>query len=220
MSTRSTLDILAGTAATTETSTRAEVKAIPAPDQPLTSGNVTIIPYNAMYDPQASDFLRWMWSRMQEDDLVEYYFPGQKETGFAAFVRMMSGDAQVGLGVTNTTSDQWKDKVAGFISWTPLKLGTSNIAVAGLIFFREFWDHRTTDEAGQLALHYWFVERDDIDSVLGVCPSTHAVIARYNKRMGLHECGRLSNAHTFHGEPCDAVLFEITKQEWLTKGGV
>jgi len=28
-----------------------------------------------------------------------------------------------------------------------LHLGTASIAVAGLIFFREFWDHHTTDEA-------------------------------------------------------------------------
>src|SRR5882724_2890924 len=58
---------------------------------------IEFIPYNAIYDPQADSFLAWMWRRMQEDDLVELYFPGQKETGFATFVRLFSGDAQVAL---------------------------------------------------------------------------------------------------------------------------
>ncbi|SRR5258706_6285514 len=183
----------------------------------LSSHGVDIMPYNATHDPQSSSFLAWMWQRMQEDDLVDYYFPGQKETGFTTFVRMMSGDAQVGLVLNKCDSDQWKDKVAGFITWTPLHLGTASIAVAGLIFFREFWDKRTTDEAGALALKYWFTETE-VTHVLGVCPSLHVTIARYNKRMGLRETGRLTGAHIYKGEVCDAVLFEITKEEWIMRG--
>src|SRR6266705_1895765 len=60
-------------------------------------GAVHVIPYNATIDPQADAFLPWMWKRMQQDDLVDYYFPGQKDTGFATFVRLFSGDAQVAL---------------------------------------------------------------------------------------------------------------------------
>jgi len=58
---------------------------------------VRVVPYNALADPQADTFLAWMWKRMQEDDLFDYYFPGQKDTGFGAFVRLFSGDANVAL---------------------------------------------------------------------------------------------------------------------------
>lgn len=225
MSSRSLLDTLAGTTTPTmviaDNTTATRTTPITTPSLPISpsklSGiSVDIVPYNAVYDPQASDFLAWMWKKMQEDDLVDYYFPGQKETGYAQFVRMMSGDANVGLVVTKVDSDQWNDKVAGFISWTPMHLGSVTVAVAGFIFFRQFWDHHTTDDAGKVAFKFWFTETDS-DQVLGVCPSTHAAAVRYNKRIGLREVGRLLGAHLFKGEKCDAVLYVITKEAWAAQ---
>jgi len=187
------------------------------PQPASSSSTVRLIPYDARADKQAVDFLAWLWRKLQADDLVDYYFPGERETGYAMFVRMLSGDAEVGLVDTGADSNQWEDRIAGFISWTPLKLGTREMAVAGLIFFKKFWDHRTSYEAGQLALRYWFTQTK-VESVLGVCPAPHVLINRYNKRMGLHECGTLKGAHMLHGQVCDATLWEITKDEWLAKG--
>ena len=65
------------------------------------ASGVEVIPYNACLDPQADSFLPWLWKRMQDDDLVDYYFPGQRDTGFATFVRLFSGDAQVALFKTS-----------------------------------------------------------------------------------------------------------------------
>lgn len=214
----SMLDMLAGTSDTiTPISSGATSVAVPTPPTALKGANVALIPYNAVYDPQAADFLAWMWRRMQQDDLVDYYFPGQKETGYATFVRMMSGDAQVGIVKAATDSTQWDDIIAGFISWTPLTLGTRKMAVAGLVFFKKFWGHKVADEAGAMALRYWF-EDTDVESVLGVCPEPHHLISRYNERMGLHKCGTLKGAHVFRGSSCNATLWELTKDEWL-KGG-
>lgn len=204
----SMLDTLAGT---------------PPPDdrRPETTNgkaHVSFVPYDARLDSQASDFLAWLWRRMQNDDLVDYYFPGQKETGFATFVRMMSGDAQVALVVTDVDSNQWEDKIAGFITWTPAALGAANMAIGGFIFFRKFWDHATTAEAGIRAFHYWFeVMEKPFDVVLGVCPSLHKVALRYNARIGLKEIGRIPKAHLFKGETCDAVLVAMTRDEWMAR---
>jgi len=183
-----------------------------------THGNIRLVPYNAIYDPQADAFLAYMWQRLQRDDVVDYYFPGQKETGFATFVRMMSGDAQVALVITDATNGQWKDTVAGFVTWTPSHMGASEVIIAGFIFFREFWDHRTTDNTGAAAFDYWFTQTK-AQVVLGVCPALHMTALRYNKRIGLHEVGRIPQAHLYHGEPCDAVLVAITRNEWLARKG-
>ena len=173
---------------------------------------VELIPYNAIYDPQASDFLGWMWRQMQKDDLVDYYFPGQKETGFAVFVRMMSGEASVALVKIAGDSNQWGDRIGGFVSWSPLHLGASPCVIGGFLFFRRWWDHRTTDETARLIFRQWFEGGTKV--VLGVCPALHHAALRYNKRVGLREMGRIPMAHLYKGEVCDAVLVGITREEW------
>lgn len=185
----------------------------PPPVVAITSG-VRIVPYNANFDTQAFAMLPYLWTRMQKDDLVDYYFPGQKDTGFATFVRLMSGDANVALVVRDDESRQWDKTVCGFISWTTQAMGMSNVVIAGFNFFREFWDHKTTDAAGVAAFNFWFSGDQPAEVVLGSCPASHVVAMRYNKRVGLHETGRIPLAHLFKGERCDAVLFAITREEW------
>ena len=198
----SLLDTLAGTAP-------------PPPVVSLTPDNsVRIVPYNASYDTQAHAFLPYLWERMRRDDLVDYYFPGQKDTGFATFVRLMSGDAQVALVVRDDPSKQWDKTVVGFISWSTSMMGMSNVVIAGFNFFREFWDHHTTDAASVAAFNFWFSGDHPAEVVLGSCPATHVVAMRYNKRVGLREVGRIPLAHIFRNERCDAVLFAMTRDDW------
>lgn len=176
---------------------------------------VSVVLYDACLDPQADSFLPWLWKRMQDDDLVDYYFPGQKDTGFATFVRLFSGDAQVAIFKTDDERSQlWEDRIPGFITWTPSRMGASNMIIAGFIFFRKWWDHRTTDDAAQAAFTAWFSAEPKIDVVLGLCPSFHLTAMRYNKRVGLSEIGRIPRAHIYKGNPCDAVLFAITREQW------
>lgn len=208
----SLLDTLAGTTSTAS----ATVTVTPLPSTSSHTG-VRVVPYDARLDTQADAMLSWMWQRMRDDDLVDYYFPGQKDTGFATFVRLFSGDAQVALFVTDATTHQWEDTIAGFITWTVQRWGASDVIVAGFIFFRKFWDHHTTDDAATEAFKHWFTETQ-AQVVLGVCPATHATAMRYNKRIGLHEIGRIPLAHVYKGETCDAVLMAITRDDWTAKG--
>lgn len=216
------LDTLAGTTTTTTTvmgptttsisSTNGHVEAAPSP-QPQHLG-VEVIPYNACLDDNADSFLHWLWKRMQEDDLVDYYFPGQKDTGFASFVRLFSGDAEVALfKTTDESSMTWADRLPGFITWGKQRMGASDVLIAGFIFFRKWWDHATTDAAAVAAFKYWFTTTP-AKTVLGVCPSLHHAAIRYNKRIGLREIGRIPGAHLYQGKPCDAILFAITREEW------
>jgi RimJ/RimL family protein N-acetyltransferase len=179
---------------------------------------VTVLPYNACFDPQADAFLPWLWKKMQDDDLVDYYFPGQKDTGFATFVRLFSGDAQVAIFRTEgDASDKWEDRIPGFITWTPLRMGASDMIVAGFIFFRKFWDHHTTDDAAKAAFNFWFDDTSPLQVVLGVCPALHVTAMRYNKRVGLREIGRIPMAHLHKGKSCDAVLFAMTRDDWRAR---
>lgn len=203
----SLLDTLAG-AGEREVTTK-----VPVAQSVNTGGSVNLIPYNAIYDAQADAMLPWLWKKMQDDDLVDYYFPGQKETGFATFVRLMSGDANVVLVTRDDPSHQWEDTVAGFVTWTEMHLGATMQIVAGFIFFRKFWDHKLADETARKAFEYWFT-KTDAQLVLGNCPSLHRLAIIFNKRVGLKEAGRLPMIHTFQGAPCDAILFVMTREDW------
>jgi len=207
----SLLDVLAGT------ETQAVVGSNPRAEAPAScqSVGIEVIPYNACLDPQADSFLPWLWKRMQDDDLVDYYFPGQKDTGFATFVRMFSGDAQVALfkSTDESLGRTWEDRIPGFITWSPMRMGASDMIIAGVIFFRKWWGHETTDVAAQSAFKFWF-SNPDLDVILGVCASLHRAIDAYNKRVGFRETGRITGAHLYKGRKCDAVLYEITRKQW------
>lgn len=210
----SMLDVLAGIATGTVTTTVPSGEKVNSTEG--TTSHVRILPYNATVDPQGDKFLPYIWQRMQKDDLVDYYFPGQKDTGFATFVRLFSGDGNVALVLTDSTTKQWNDTVAGFITWTPMHMGLSNVLIAGFVFFREFWDHHTTDDAGAAAFRFWFKDAG-AELVMGVCPSLHTTAIRYNKRIGLHEMGRIPGAHLYKETPCDAILVGITRDEWRAR---
>jgi RimJ/RimL family protein N-acetyltransferase len=205
----SLLDTLAGTGATHSLPTKTNGHAV--------LNGLRVVRYDASNDVQAQWFLPWLWERMKADDLTDYYFPGQRDTGFATFTRLFSGDAQVGLFAIDAPSKQWEDTIPGFITWSVQRWGASEVIVAGFIFFRKFWDHATTDECAKVAFDYWFRDTP-AKVVLGVCPSEHVAAMRYNKRIGLREIGRIPEAHLFKGKPCDAVLMAMTREEW-TKGG-
>jgi len=210
----SLLDVLAGT------ETQAVVGSNPRPEVNAScqSVGIEVIPYNACLDPQADSFLPWLWKRMQEDDLVDYYFPGQKDTGFATFVRMFSGDAQVAMFKSPDTSlgNTWEDRIPGFITWSPLAMGSSNMIIAGFIFFKRWWGE-VTDDAARAAFNGWFTAQPPIDCVLGVCPALHKLAMRYDQRIGLHEIGRIPDGHLFKGRKCDAVLFAMTREDWRAR---
>jgi RimJ/RimL family protein N-acetyltransferase len=175
-----------------------------------------VIPYNALGDPDADKFLPWCWQRLQQDDLVDLYFPGQRDTGFATFVRLFSGDANVAIFKAEGEGTTWDDRIPGFITWTPMPMGASSCISAGFIFFRKFWGHGATDAAARAAFDLWF-DKLKVDVVLGSCPSLHKLAIRYNERIGLRETGRIPKAHLFKGIVCDAILYAMTREEWEAK---
>lgn len=197
--------------------TRTEERDSPVPAVTPTNAVVRLVPYDATVDAESSRLLPWLWQRLQADELVDYYFPGQERTGFSDFTALLSGPDKVALFITDDPSGQWAKTIAGFITWSPLAMGMSNAIIAGFIFFREFWDGKLTTEAARLAFEFWFTSRPT-NMILGVCPALHRTAMIYNKRIGLHESGRLPAAHLYKGAVCDAVLYSLTREQWLGGG--
>lgn len=176
-----------------------------------------VIRYDARTDPQAEDFLAWLWKRMKADDLVDLYFPGQSDTGFTSLVEMFSKPTGAALFKLNNDSDQWNERIPGFITWSVAQFGNAPVLIAGFIFFKDFWDGHTTTACGRAAFDFWFRETK-AEIVLGLCPSLHIVAQRYNKRVGLREMMRLPNCALFKGAECDAIVYGISRADWQKEG--
>jgi len=111
----------------------------PAQPQPVvvtSPSTVFVVPYNARDDKISDLLLPSLWKQLKEDGIAELYFPGQSETGFADFVELMSGK---GTSVALCALPNEKNEpqtIIGFITWSPMKMGQANIAMAGFEFFR------------------------------------------------------------------------------------
>lgn len=180
------------------------------PSPSAQSTKVNVVPYSADLDPEASTFLPWLWKRLVDDGTTELYFPGQGKTGFADLVKLFSGDAHVAVILTTEP----EARMVGYISWSLMPLGTRLVAMAGFMFFREFWGHGLTDHAARASFEYWF-SHTPVEIVIGACPATHKLAMRFNQRVGLQHWGTIPGAHVHNGLACDAVLWGITKDYWL-----
>lgn len=198
----SVLDTLAGSPTTP-----------PTDREPKTPNGVQAIPYNANWDKDADRFLPWFWERLKADGLVTLYYPGQEETGFAAFVKLMSNapQTQIALVVPKNVEGLPDGEPIGFVSWEPMTFGSGNGASAGFIFLRKFWDAKHTVDAANAVMKLWF-EVLNLDLVIGIVAQENTPALRFLSRIGWQKLGALPGMHTFKGKASDAVLHYVTKE--------
>lgn len=175
---------------------------------------IRVIPYSAARHDDAQNFLPWMWNKLKADDLVELYFPGQTQTGFADFCKLMSGDgAKILLVVTEDAAGNMGDAV-GFASSALMPLGAGNGGIGGFIFFKEFWDSKTTVEAARQIMHHWFHE-NGYEIMLGCVAELNHLANQFLHKMGWTRVGSIPKLHYYYGKECPSVVWQITKEHYL-----
>lgn len=174
--------------------------------------DISVIPYNASFDDAAERFLPWFWNKLKEDNLVEIYFPGQSKKGFADFVKLMSGDSVKVLLVVGKNADGDLDKAIGFATYSPVPFGSITSAMAGFIFFREFWDSHTTITAAQQIMDYWFKEAG-LDQIIGLVAELNHPANRFLERLGWKKIGTIPMAHRYHDTQCASFMWQKLKAE-------
>jgi RimJ/RimL family protein N-acetyltransferase len=179
---------------------------------------VDVIPYNAYFDDNCRNWLFWLYDKLREDDLLRLYYPNVNGTdrSYPMFVRMMSSDVTQVLLVV--LKDKQTDEVAslvGLATWERMSLGPSTVGHAGFIFLRQYWDHHTSMAAGQRILKYWFEEMPQkLDIAVGIIAKLNVLANRFVKRLGWTLVGELPNCQQYGGEPCDAVMWQITRSAY------
>lgn len=196
-----------------------------APEPPPTSRiayddskYVDVIPYNAYFDERCREWLYWLYNKLREDDLLRLYYPNVDGTdrSYPMFVRMMSSDTTQVLLVV--LKDKATDEVAGLVgiaTWERMQFGPSTLGHAGFIFLRDYWDHQTSMAAGHRIMQFWFEEMPEkLDIACGIIAKLNVLANRFVMRLGWTRVGELPNCQQYGGEPCDAVIWQITRQRY------
>jgi RimJ/RimL family protein N-acetyltransferase len=194
-----------------------------APEPPPTSRiayddskYVDVIPYNAYFDERCREWLYWLYNKLREDDLLRLYYPNVDGTdrSYPMFVRMMSSDTTQVLLVV--LKDKATDEVAGLVgiaTWERMQFGPSTLGHAGFIFLRDYWDHQTSMAAGRRIMQFWFEEMPEkLDIACGIIAKLNVLANRFVRRLGWTLVGELPNCQQYGGEPCEAVIWQITRR--------
>ena len=170
--------------------------------------DLKLIPYNADLDPEAHNFLPWLWEKLKADELISVYFHDNPDVNFPTLVKLFSGGASVTLVMTGEGEQV---KMVGFGALTGLG---DKAASAGFVFFREFWDTKTTTEAMKSLLAYWF-EQFELDCVFGGVAEGNRAANIMLSRAGCKRQGKLPHLQHWKGVPSDAVVWAAHRTDFL-----
>jgi RimJ/RimL family protein N-acetyltransferase len=166
-----------------------------------------LVPYNADLDPEAHNFLPWLWEKMKDDDLISIFFHEKSDVNFPTLVKLFSGGATVTLVMTGEGEQV---KMVGFGALTGL---SDKAACAGFVFFKEFWDTHTTTGAMKTLLAYWF-DQFDLDHVFGGVAEGNRAANIMLSRAGCKRQGKLPQLQHWKGMPSDAVVWAAHKADF------
>lgn len=190
---------------------------VPPPPSSSSSqkGEVRVIPYNSKHDPNAHQFLPYLWQKLLDDHLTDLYFPGQGSSGFSDFVSLMSSGSV--LLVVVQEDKEIKD-VMGFATHSLAPLGQSNSAICGFIFLKDYWDGKTTKEAALVIERFWF-DQANFDLLIGIVAEHNAKASAFLKKLGWQNTGFIPSAAEFYGQVSNGQLWCLTKEQWKGSKG-
>lgn len=178
---------------------------------------VDVIPYDGRFDPNSRNFLYWFWGRLHDAGLLALYFPSDSEASFPSFVALMSGQTNVILVVVKNDKGEIMDTL-GLATWSPMQLGVSMVGCAGFIFLQDYWDTKSTKEAAERIMRMWFYEMTPkLDLLLGIIAKDNVLAQRFMSRIGWTLSGTLPKAHLYGGQPSDATIWYMTREQFEKK---
>ena len=86
-------------------------------------------------------------------------------------------------------------------------------AESGLYIGAPEWRRKGIGMKAMIALHRIAFEELNMNTMRGEAFAFNPVL-EFDKEFGLKEVGRFRNAHYYKGKYCDAVLMDMTREEW------
>lgn len=179
---------------------------------------VDVVPYNANLDPEAGNFLLWLWQRLRDEKLIELYYPDNPDLSFAGFVKLFSCDTFVLLVLLKKADGEVMDTI-GFSTLELMSFGHATAAHAGFIFLKEYHSQKISSQAAESIERYWFASQNPrLDVVIGIIAEKNVLARRFMQRIGWTHSGNIPYLHHFKGEQSDSSIWYLTREQF-EKGG-
>ena len=171
----------------------------------------------AQKDKITIEILTDIYHRLIEEDLYKTVFHETPEMTYWNYLQAMTLPSTLVQVFCDIGGE--KPQVAG-MAWLMALEQTGSGLVKGLgnfCFFRNYHYPDWTSEFGKMCVSYW-IDTLEVHSIVGVMPEPNRAAIRYAKRVGFQEVGTLKRHTIFNEEICDAVVTQITAEEWSNHG--
>jgi hypothetical protein len=163
-------------------------------------------------EPTTMDLLSIAYERLKSEGLLPIVFhdrPDISPRDFVLFMLSPSTLVQLLLDISGTP------KPAGIVWLADLEECNGGLTrgLASFCFYRDYQSPEWSGPFGRLVLTYW-LDCLRVSSLVGLTPEPNRAAVLYAKRTGFKEVGRLRNHMIYEGRVCDAVVTQITQEDW------
>lgn len=180
---------------------------------------MALLPYVSGSKEFAQDTLIRLAGKLKEGDgwSWETVFHENPSMDLNSFVNYFSGNSVL-LQILFAIEDGKDAEPAGMTWLSDLVRCDSGLkrAIGSFTFFKEYMTPNWTTPLGNIALEYWF-ENLNFSTIVGLTPSLNRPALAYLSRMGFTERGKLVSYTSYHGNVCDAVIGQMTRNEYFDR---
>lgn len=189
---------------------------IPVPPETGATSEIIVVPYIVDRDPIGEIMLPGFWKRLHDEGIFELFFHDHPDMSFGEFVKSLSQPNDLIFMVGKS----WSDGRLEHMGMATLSQILDNIltkrAVAGFLFFKDYWNHKDADEAGRKVISVWFNELK-LTMIAGLTPKMNRPALAYIHRLGFLSVGELPNFCTFKGKAVAAVISYLSPEMFAEK---
>lgn len=170
-----------------------------------TGHEIIVIPYFVDTAPAAEFTLPGLWTRLRDEGIFELFFHDHPDLTFGQFVKALSeGDTLIFM-VAKKFADGRMEHMGMATLGQMLDTKLTKRAIAGFLFFKDYWNHRDADEAGGKILDHWF-DVVGLDTIGGLTPKHNRPALAYIHRLGFVSVGEIPNWSILKGKVSAAVV--------------
>ena len=173
-----------------------------------------MVPARADLMPQGEILLPGVWKQLHDEGIFEMFFHDHPDMTFGQFVQVLSNPAEMVEFVCEVDADGNVQKAAAITMLTQItKTDVLRRAVGNFLLFRDYWNHKDSDEIAQVILKHWFVEVQ-LDVIVGVTPKANRAAVQFIHRAGFTSIGEIPLFTSYKGSLSPGVVSTQTFKEW------
>lgn len=180
-----------------------------------------VVPYRINKDLLPSDLLPRIYDDLQAQNLLPELLH-EEHMEKDAFVQFLEKDVMLSVFI-----DLHENRYTGLGWLTDIAQTSTHLRAFGAYcFLRGYWDMKTSLIYGKLLVSQWFnpelfgIPYPRLDLLCGLTPRPNRLSRLWSTRIGMKYVAVLPGFTTYHGERVDAMICQMTRDEFNTKWGI